>query len=124
MPLSCKTAFVALAELNQGQLVDFYRQLLNLEPVLHSPGRYAEFHLPGLRLGIFLPRPDHREEFISSTNSGISLCLEVEGLDRAIAHLTQLGYPPPGPIIHASHGREVYAYDPAGNRLILHEATA
>jgi hypothetical protein len=32
-----------------------------------------------------------------------------------------LGYPPPGEIITASHGREIYTYDPAGNRLILHQ---
>jgi hypothetical protein len=40
----------------------------------------------------------------------------------AIATLTHLGYPPPGEIIEASHGREIYAYDPAKNRLILHQA--
>jgi hypothetical protein len=57
-----------------------------------------------------------------SAQSGMSLCLEVEDLENAIAHLTALGYPPPGQIIIATHGREIYAYDPAGNRLILHQA--
>ena len=42
-------------------------------------------------------------------------------LEQAIACLTNLGYTPPGEIIEASHGREIYAYDPAGNRLILHQ---
>lgn len=52
----------------------------------------------------------------------ISLCLEVSNLEDAIAHLTALGYPPPGDISIASHGREIYAYDLDGNRLILHQA--
>ncbi|MHC5860203.1 VOC family protein [Nostoc sp.] len=56
------------------------------------------------------------------TKSKISLCLEVSNLEDAIAHLTSLGYPPPGEISIASHGKEIYAYDPDGNRLILHQA--
>ncbi len=51
----------------------------------------------------------------------MSLCLEVSNLEDAIAHLKTLGYPPPGNISIASHGREIYAYDPDGNRLILHQ---
>ncbi|MBD0267928.1 MAG: VOC family protein, partial [Cyanobacteria bacterium Co-bin8] len=47
---------------------------------------------------------------------------EVVDLEGAIAHLTTLGYPPPGPVMIASHGREIYAYDPDGNRLILHQS--
>ena len=42
-------------------------------------------------------------------------------LEAAIAHLDVLGYLPPGEIMTASHGREIYAYDPIGNRLILYE---
>ncbi|MEH1788494.1 VOC family protein [Nostoc sp.] len=56
------------------------------------------------------------------TKSKISLCLEVGNLEDAIAHLRYLGYPPPGEISIASHGKEIYAYDPDGNRLILHQA--
>jgi hypothetical protein len=50
------------------------------------------------------------------------MCLEVNNLEDVIAHLTDLGYPPPGEIAIASHGREIYAYDPDGNRLILHQS--
>jgi len=63
------------------------------------------------------PSPSH-----PLTPSGMSLCLEVENLETAIAHLTQLGSPPAEPIITASHGREIYAYDPDGNWLILHQS--
>ena len=51
-----------------------------------------------------------------------AVCLEVADLERAIACLSELGYSPPGEIITASHGREIYAYDPTGNRLILHQS--
>jgi predicted enzyme related to lactoylglutathione lyase len=124
MPFSCNAAFLTLAdETATDQLVDFYQQLLGQNPVVYTPGRYAEFHLPGLRLGIFHPRADHQSEFSAPSSGSMSLCLEVENLDMAIAHLTQIGYPPSGEIIHASHGREIYAADPAGNRLILHETS-
>jgi hypothetical protein len=46
----------------------------------------------------------------------------VENLEQAIAHLTSLGFPPASEILLASHGREIYACDPDGNRLILHES--
>ncbi|MGL4621884.1 MAG: VOC family protein, partial [Chroococcidiopsis sp.] len=35
---------------------------------------------------------------------------------------TEIGCPPLGQIVTASHGREIYAYDPDGNRIILHQA--
>ncbi|MBA2747243.1 MAG: hypothetical protein H0U45_00545 [Tatlockia sp.] len=52
----------------------------------------------------------------------MSLCLEVEDLASAIAYLINIGYPPPGEIVTASHGKEIYACDPDGNRLILHQS--
>ncbi|MEM8828875.1 MAG: hypothetical protein AAGE96_05890 [Cyanobacteria bacterium P01_G01_bin.19] len=51
----------------------------------------------------------------------MSLCIEVRGLNVAIASLIDMGFPPPGKIIEASHGREIYAYDPDGNRIIIHQ---
>ena len=118
----CTDAFVALAAVDFEQLVNFYQQLLNQTPQPYLPDVYAEFHLPNLRLGIFRPQEKHQSEFQDSVKSGISLCLEVSDLEQAIAHFTALGYPPPGQILTASHGQEIYAYDPAGNRLILHQA--
>lgn len=118
---SIKTALVTLADADSEKLVAFYRQFLQLEPQPFIPNVYAEFQLAGLRLGIFQPKPSHIEEFSNSDRAGMSLCLEVLDLEAAIAHLTALGYPPPGEIVTASHGREIYAYDPAGNRLILHQ---
>ncbi|HEY9830023.1 MAG TPA: VOC family protein [Stenomitos sp.] len=117
-------AFVTLAAADAEALVQFYRQLLHQEPKPYIPHVYAEFQLTGLRLGIFQPQPTHLEEFANSIHSGMSLCLEVEHLEDAIAHLTRIGYPPPGEITTASHGREIYAYDPMGNRLILHQSHA
>ena len=124
-------AFVTIASVNFEKLVNFYIQLLEQKPVIWIPNVYAEFNLVSMRLGIFKPKNTNESEFeaISNDNplsvyakSKISLCLEVSNLEDAIAHLTVLGYPPPGNISIASHGREIYAYDPDGNRLILHQA--
>lgn len=115
-------AFVTLATAETEILVQFYSQLLNQEPKPYIPNGYAEFQLGGLRLGIFKPKLSHLQEFENCTSSGMSLCLEVNDLEGAIAHLTQMGYPPSGSITLASHGQEIYAYDPVGNRLILHQS--
>ena len=114
-------ALVTIASINFENLVNFYTELLDKKPSSLISNVYAEFQLPGVRLGIFSPQKNHTAEFANSANSQISLCLEVSNLETAIAHLTNLGYPPPGEISTASHGREIYAYDPDGNRLILHQ---
>lgn len=119
--LQCTNAFVTLASANMELLVYFYTQLLGQAPISHIPNIYAEFQLAGLRLAIFKPKATNKQEF-ESGKSGMSLCLEVRDLEAAIAHLTSLGYPPPGEILTASHGKEIYAYDPEGNRLILHQS--
>ncbi len=115
-------AFVTLASVDISKLLFFYTQLLMQEPQQHIPNVYAEFQLPSLRLAIFKPKATNQSEFNNAGKSEMSLCLEVSDLAAAIAHLTALGYPPPGKILTASHGREIYAYDPDGNRLILHQS--
>jgi hypothetical protein len=115
-------AFVTIASINCDNLVDFYTKFLVQKPVVLVTNVYAEFDLVGMRLGIFKPKNINESEFADVSKSKMSLCLEVSNLEDAIAHLTALGYPPPGKISIASHGREIYAYDPDGNRLILHQA--
>jgi predicted enzyme related to lactoylglutathione lyase len=115
--------YIALADLDGHSLKKFYQTLLEQDPVIDIPEVYAEFALGGLRIGLFKPSNAHQAEFESLSSGGMSLCIEVENIEEAIAHLTTLGYPPPWPIQQTSHGREIYAYDPQGNRLILHEAT-
>jgi predicted enzyme related to lactoylglutathione lyase len=121
MVLRCNTAFITLATPHLAALVQFYSQLLDQAPQPWIPEVYAEFHLSALRLGLFQPKPHHQSEFTAPSSGGMSLCLEVENLEDAIAQFTALGCPPPGPVITASHGREIYAYDPDGNRVILHQ---
>ncbi|MEH2392579.1 MAG: VOC family protein [Nostoc sp.] len=115
-------AFVTIASVNCEELVNFYTRFLEQKPIILIPNIYAEFNLVGMRLGIFKPKNTNESEFETIAKSKISLCLEVSNLEDAIAHLTALGYPPPGNISIADHGREIYAYDPDGNRLILHQA--
>ena len=115
-------AFITIASPEISILVEFYSQLLEQKPHPYIPNVYAEFDLLGLRLGIFQPKKESLLEFANSQNSTMSICLEVEDLQLAVNHLSAMGYPPPGEIISASHGREIYAYDPLGNRLILHRS--
>ncbi|ACK72787.1 glyoxalase/bleomycin resistance protein/dioxygenase [Gloeothece citriformis PCC 7424] len=122
MALNYHDVFVTLGAIEFDRLVEFYSTLFAQNPEPFIPNVYAEFKLSGLRLGIFSPKKSHQLEFSDSAKSGMSLCFEVENLDVAIALLKDLGYPPPGDITIASHGREIYAYDPAGNRLILHQS--
>jgi predicted enzyme related to lactoylglutathione lyase len=116
------TAFVTIATVNFDRVVDFYTQLLGSTPQPYLPQAYAEFTIAGLRLGIFAPKASNRVEFSESSRSGMSLCLEVESLEGSIDLLDRIGYPPLGEITTASHGCEIYAYDPDGNRLILHQS--
>jgi predicted enzyme related to lactoylglutathione lyase len=120
MVLHSSAVFVTLVDPGGDTLGRFYRKLFGLEPVVNIPSVYTEFLLPGLRLGIFKPQENHAAEF-AGQSGGMSLCIEVNDLEAAIDQFTALGCPPPGEITIASHGREIYAYDPLGNRLILHE---
>jgi len=122
--LNYSTVFVAIAAENFGAIVHFYQQLLTQSPKPYAENRYAEFQLQGLRLGIFQPSDDHRDEFAAGSSGALSLCIEVEQLENAIAVVIASGGACTEAITHTSHGRETYAYDPAGSRLILHEAIA
>ncbi|NER79493.1 MAG: hypothetical protein F6K42_07900 [Leptolyngbya sp. SIO1D8] len=118
---ACSEAFVTLATQKLDKIVAFYTVLFESTPKVYKPNTYAEFLTPGLKLGIFQPCLNNFVEFAASSSGAMSLCLEVEDLDAAIAHLIASGYPPSGVPVTASHGREIYAYDPDGNRLILHQ---
>lgn len=116
-------AWVTIATTDWATVVGFYQKFLDRPPERLSPGVYAEFALVGgLCLGIFCPQAGKAAEFSQPDRSSLSLCLEVGDLEGAIARLQVLGYPPSGEIMTASHGREIYARDPAGNRLILHQS--
>ena len=130
-----KELFVAIAVQQWEPMVQFYRDILQQSPQPCIPNSYAEFIAGGLKLGLFLPKVSHQSEFSQPTQSAISLCLEVEDLEQscgtidaaydaleAIGYVEATGHCRYGAIAIASHGRECYAYDPDGNRLILHEA--
>jgi predicted enzyme related to lactoylglutathione lyase len=121
MSLNPAAVFVALADGEEAPLVPFYTTLFDQKPAVNIPRVYAEFHLAGLRLGIFQPKSEQRDQFIGRAGS-MSLCVEVSSLEQVIDHLNAIGHPPASAIMTASHGREFYLYDPMGNRLILHES--
>lgn len=102
------------------EMVQFYRQLLQQDPEPYQVDRYAEFQLPGLWIALFPPKPSQQLEFGQASNSPISLCLKITDLAEAIAQLKTWDCPM-GEVAIASHGQEVYAYDPQGNRIILYQ---
>ncbi|MEM9273338.1 MAG: VOC family protein [Cyanobacteria bacterium P01_F01_bin.143] len=114
-------AYIAITALDITEMVNFYSKLLELEPEKYLPHVYAEFYLPQLRLAIFKPKIENVSEFNNAEGSGMSICLEVVDIEKAIAFFSEIGYPISGDIITASHGKEIYAYDPAGNRLIIYQ---
>jgi len=120
MNWQCTEAFVALGSIAFEPLVNFYTQILGQQPHPYQPGVYAEFRLPGLRLAIFLPKPDQHPEFGQTKTGSMSICLQVPNLTEVIRELKAIDYPVDN-IITASHGRELYIYDPDGNRLIFYE---
>lgn len=120
MAFEIREATVAIASLELDKLVEFYQRLLGQEPTTWIANTYAEFKLAGLQMRFFNPRTSHQSEF-KGRGGAISLCWEVENLEAAIAQLTALEHAPKGTIVSAEYGREIYAYDPEGNRLILYQ---
>ncbi|MGF1490354.1 MAG: VOC family protein [Prochloraceae cyanobacterium] len=116
------SAFVTIATKDLDSAIEFYQQLLKQDPQPFIPKVYAEFNLKGLRLGIFQPKKNNQSEFSNSTGSRMSICIEVENIEAAIAYLNEIESSPPGEIMTPSHGKEIYAYDRDGNRLILHQS--
>ena len=121
MTINLRDAFLTIAAVDLEKAIAFYSQLLAQKPQPYVPNVYAEFDLKSMRLAIFKPKADNQAEFDDSLRSGLSICLEVSDLEATIQHLTAMGYPPSGDITTASHGSEIYAYDPMNNRLILHQ---
>lgn len=114
-------AFVAIATVNLPSLVEFYSQLFQQQPNPYLLDVYAEFSLLGLQLGLFTPKSAHQWEFSHSQRGSTSICLEVDNLEETIVYLRTIDYPKQLDISIASHGREIYIYDPDGNRSILHQ---
>lgn len=121
MTLTYNRAYIAIAAFDIDQTVDFYSQLLQLKPEKYLTNVYAEFVYQELRLAIFKPKIDNIAEFNNSQGSGMSICLEVADLEDAIAFLAKIGDPPSTDILVSSHGKELYVYDPSGNRIILYQ---
>lgn len=121
--LHYQRAWITIAPQDFAKSCDFYQQLLGKAPdrTLTKPGNpdnliYAEFQLAGLTIGLYQPKAPQ-----ASSRSSLSLCFQVDDLEAAIELVSTLGYPPPGEIMTPSHGREIYAFDPDDNRLILYQ---
>jgi catechol 2,3-dioxygenase-like lactoylglutathione lyase family enzyme len=125
MSIDFTEAFVAIGSENFDKAVGFYAAILGRQPDEQTRDIHVAFHLPGLRLALFKPRATHTALFRNPPDrrSGLSLVLRVPNVEQARAELIRLGAPEPSPVIETSLGREVYGYDPDGNRLILVHST-
>ena len=121
--LNFKTSevFIALASKNVKKQVAFYSELLQTKPTVNTPS-YAELSISNVKIAIFQPSADNASEFAAVSSGAMSFCLEIDNLDAVVSYLTDLGYSIPREIMQTSHGREIYAYDPDGNRVILHQS--
>ncbi len=119
--LHYQRAWITLAPRNFSKACEFYSNLLGKPPdqtlMRSNQLIYAEFHLTGFNLGIYAPKFQPQ----ASGYSSLSMCFQVDDLETSIELITNLGYPPAGEIVTASHGREVYVFDPDENRLILYQ---
>ncbi len=111
-------AFLTLATNQWQRAVDFYGHLLAQSPQAVQPNRFAAFDLQGLRLAIYCPKVE--EKILLPTYPALSICLQVPSLAQSLIHLQNLNLDP-GTVQTSSHGREVYLYDPDGNRIIIYE---
>ncbi|WP_165251030.1 VOC family protein [Paludisphaera soli] len=124
MAIEFDETFAAIGSEDFGRALAFYSAILGREPDERLGDGYAAFRLPGLRLGIFRPKRGGAADFANppGRRAGLNLVFRVASLDRALAEVEGAG----GSATSAfatSHGREAYAYDPDGNRLILVEST-
>lgn len=114
-------AWVTIAAVQFDRSVNFYQQLFQQEPQIFTPEKYAEFEAFGIRLGIYRPTVEESPEKAPITLfPAVSLCVQIEKLEEAIALLDRIDAFI-SEIRTMSHGREAYAYDPDGNRIILYE---
>lgn len=126
MALAFHRAFLALGSNKFEESVAFYSKLLGREPAERIGDYYAAFELPEVRLGIFRPREQNSQDFENpvANQAGLSLVFYVPDLPKAMETVLALGHPAPGPVAENSKGREVYVFDPTGNRIILFEKYA
>lgn len=113
-------AWVTIAAVQFDRSVEFYRHLFQQAPQSFTPAKYAEFEAFGIRLGIYRPTSEESPRSPITLFPAVSLCMQIEKIEDAIALLDQIDAFV-GEIRTVSHGREAYAYDPDGNRIILYE---
>ncbi len=121
MTLEYNKCLVTLATVNFNLMTSFYQKLFDKNPHIYIDNSYAEYQLKGLILGIFKPRKNEQDNFVNTSKSTISLCIEVTDLNQSIESLKVLGLTLSQNIIKDIHGEELYIYDPDGNRLILYQ---
>jgi predicted enzyme related to lactoylglutathione lyase len=123
MTMEFDEASAAIGSEDFGRALAFYSAILGREPDERLGDGYAAFRLPGLHLQVFRPKRGGGADFANppGRRAGLNLVFRVASLDRALAEVERAGGAATA-AFSTSHGREAYAYDPDGNRLILVES--
>ena len=122
MTFKYEKTLVSIGAENVEQICQFYQALLNQPPSIYRESIYAEFNLSGLVLAIFKPRPNEHDEFFNEEHKGgLSICFLVENLQQIINHLVDLGYKEELSPKTTRTMKELYIYDPEGNRIIFYQ---
>ncbi|WP_338461102.1 VOC family protein [Synechococcus elongatus IITB7] len=112
------TLEMTLAVQNLVVMQAFYTALLGSDPQVVWADRYAGFQIHGQRLGLFRPRREECDRWRSAQGAW-SLCLYVPDLEAACQTVLAAGGQIESAAIAETYGRECYARDPEGNRLLL-----
>lgn len=125
MAIQFTDAFTAIVSENFDATIAFSTAVLGREPAdAGRPGRI----LPagGFLPAIFRPRVGGAADFRNRHKRGGGLGLVLRGTDverAAVEHMRLSGLEP-SQVMESSNVREVYGYDPDGNRIILVEGAA
>ena len=111
-------ALVALQARDFERAVAFYKEVLGLPMTFRHESYWAEFHAPGLSIGIEAAGDD------AVVGGGtIALCFEVRAIDSVVDGLRARGISFLGPVRDTFHGKEAYFTDSEGNPIVLHESS-
>lgn len=121
MDIKLKTTNMILYCNKWEQTVCFYKDLLQL-PVTFSSDWFVEFSLnPASRVSI---ADEKRASIKSCRGKGITLALEIEGIETVWEDMEKVGLKPTEIRQHPWNARTFYLFDPEGHRIEIWEKNA
>ncbi|MFN0150669.1 MAG: VOC family protein [bacterium] len=110
-------SLVAIRARDFERAVSFYRDVLGLPMTFRHENYWAEFHAPGLSIGI-----EAAEDGLVVGGGTISILFEVAGIEKFVERLRNRGVSFLGQVRETFHGKEAYFTDSEGNPIVLHQS--